>query len=159
VSLRKEALTDEWYREYINPPICDLIIKMNKLPFIRTISSCGGNYSLDDCSMYHLGIMFFVDKDSNEGRKFIAELKETLKDYPFVHLKLPYEKSPLPQYDIEADWFEFPELRNKSKDEKKAFLEEMFNQTYGRLNTGLENFVEGWLKKEDVVNDLSLAGS
>jgi len=29
----------------------------------------------------------------------------------------------------------------------------------GLIDAGLENFVEGWLKKEDVVNDLSLAGS
>jgi len=81
---------EDW-EEIIDPPIRDLIIKKNKLPFLMTTWSCAGHGETTSCELYHRGIMFHIDKDSEEERVFIKELNELIeKNFPFTHLSLPF---------------------------------------------------------------------
>ncbi len=139
----------EWFKKHIDPHVLTLIIKINRLPFIETTWSCGGHTSLNGPGLYHRGILFLVDEDSEDGRKFIEELRKLIeKDYKFAHLSLPFPNGRLsshPEYHLEMDWYDYPELAGKDRDEQIRFLGAAFNETYARLSAGLEAFVGGWL--------------
>ncbi len=137
----------EWFRKHIDPHIVDLIIKINRLPFIETVWGCGGRILLDKCRLYHSGIIFLVDKDSKDGKRFIEELGELIKKYKFAHLNPLFDSSICSEYRLDVDKLEYPELRGKDKKEMKNYLENAFNKTYGKLNIDLEAFVDKWLQK------------
>jgi len=138
----------EWFRKHIDPHIVDLIIKMNRLPFLETAWSCGGRILLDKYRLYHSGIIFLIDRDSRNGKKFIKELKKLIKKYKFAHLNPLFDSSSCPEYRLDVDKFEYLELKGKDKKEVKNYLENAFNETYGKLNTDLEAFVDKWLFKK-----------
>lgn len=151
----------------IDPHIVSLIIKMNRLPFLETTWSCGGHFSAYEgncclnCVLYHRGIMFAIEKGNEEGKQFIEDLKNFLKNYPFTHIELlpkhmwfPHKSHP--KYLLRVDWIKRPDLRdiNKRK-EIEEFMERMFNETYGRLNADLEIFVDKRLsasKNKNAIN-------
>lgn len=156
VELTEEDM--EWFRKHIDPHIFNLIIKLNKLPFIETTWSCGGHITLTGAHhhLYHMGILFLVDKDSNNGERFIKELRDFVKNYTFVHLELPFPPptilSPHPEYHLEVDWLYFPELEGKSKEETERILWDKFNEIYIKFNTEFEIFVDKWLSTTRIKN-------
>ena len=118
----KERLTAEEIEEFeklIDPTILPLIIiiKMNQLPFLKTTWSCGGHIGITDCGSY--------------------------LDCHLYHRGIKFAISSLhPGYDLQADWFKFPELKDKTKrKEIEQELERVYEETYGRLNNYLESYV------------------
>ncbi len=147
---KRKELTEEnleWFKKHIDLHIIDLIIKMNRLPFLETAWSCGGHILSDKYRLYHSGIIFLVDKDSENGRKFIKELRKLIKKYKFAHLNPFFDLPACSEYHLDVDKFEYPKLKDKDGEEAGAYLKNAFNETYGKLNVDLEAFIDKWLQK------------
>ena len=159
--MRFEKLTEEaieLIEKYTDEGITDVILKMNKLPFLATTWSCGGHILVKDCMLCHDDIRFIVEKDNEIGKQFIEELERLIeKNYEkFVQLTVPtlffgdpHELNRLgfyhPQYYLKIKNFEYPDLKKKSKKKREAFLKKKFKKTYGKFHTALKSFIDKWI--------------
>lgn len=152
----------EDFKRIIDPPIRNLIIKMNKLPFLTTTWSCAGHGETTYCELYHRGIMFHIDRDSEEGKIFIEKLNKLIeRNFSFAHLSLPFPEggafSSHPLYSLEVDWFSYPEMRDRDIEKRRNFLMQKLNETYHRLNASLEEFIDEFLDASMRVIKLAVA--
>lgn len=146
----------KWFRENIDLHVFNLIAKMNFLPFLKTTWSCGGHiyvYPVENITygnLAHMGLNFVVESGSMEGKKFVKQLKNLLKDYHFAHLSLfsvHLSLNPPQEYHLHIDCLEYSEVKFLSEEKAEKYLLKKFDETYKKLNLDIESLVDKWLKR------------